>query len=173
MPPTMDESPPVFTLMAEGREEKLEAPPDMDEPLSSERPWPCPQCHKPVPSTFDVCWNCGTSRNGSLDPSFIREPLDIPRDEPEEPATQEAARHHGLQCPKCGSSKIIPKARVLAHGEHSGDVQVVIYGNPQALIFTAPLFGRLTADICGDCGHVELRVANPEELYEHYRQAAT
>ena len=25
--------------------------------------------------------------------------------------------------------------------------------------------------ICRDCGHVELRVANPEELYRHYRKA--
>jgi hypothetical protein len=160
----------------EEQEENSETAPDIDEPrpFSGERSWQCPQCQKPVPTSFDVCWNCGTSRDGIPDPSFVKEPLDIPRDQAEEqPATQEAARHHGLQCPKCGSSKIIPKARILDQGRHSdGDLKVVIYGNPQALIFKDRLYGRLMADICGDCGHVELRVENPEGLYDHYRQAS-
>jgi hypothetical protein len=53
-----------------------------------------------------------------------------------------------------------------------GDLKVVIYGNPEALIFKNRLYGKLTADICGDCGHVELRVENPEELYDHYHEAS-
>ena len=36
-----------------------------------------------------------------------------------------------LRCPKCGSSKIIPKAKVLAYGKHSESVQVVVYGTPR------------------------------------------
>jgi hypothetical protein len=61
--------------------------------------------------------------------------------------------------------------RVRRHHEDLGDLQVVVYGNPEALIFKDRLYGRLSADICGDCGHVELRFENPEELYQHYRQA--
>jgi hypothetical protein len=48
----------------------------------------------------------------------------------------------------------------------------VVYGDPEALIFKDRVYGRLKADICGDCGHVELRVENPGELYEHYRRTA-
>ena len=188
-PPNIDTSLPIFTPAAEERKENPETFPDTDEreenpeipldideprPLSSERSWRCPQCHKPVPNTFDVCWNCGTNQNGTPDPNFVKEPLEIPRDvAEEEPMTRGDMRAHGLQCPKCGSSKIIPKARILDQGQHSdGDLKVVIYGNPEALIFKNRLYGKLTADICGDCGHVELRVENPEELYDHYHEAS-
>jgi hypothetical protein len=185
LPSIVDDSLPVFKPTAEKREENSETLPDMDEreeiaetpldtdearPLSSEQSWRCPQCHKPVPNTFDVCWNCGTSQDGTPDPSFVKEPLEIPCDvAEEEPMTQGDTRNHGPQCPKCGSSKIIPKARILDQGQGSdGDLKVVIYGNPKALIFKDRLYGKLMADICGDCGHVELRVENAEELYDHY-----
>ena len=61
---------------------------------------------------------------------------------------------------------------VADQGPHSdGRLKVVIYGDPSALIFKDRLYGELKADICGDCGHVELRVANPQELYLHYRKS--
>jgi hypothetical protein len=48
-------------------------------------------------------------------------------------------------------------------------LKVVIYGDPAVLIFKDRLYGELQADICGDCGHVELRVTDPDALYNHYR----
>jgi hypothetical protein len=48
---------------------------------------------------------------------------------------------------------------------------VVVFGDPGALVFKDRLYGELWADICGDCGHVELRVANPRQLYRHYRKS--
>jgi hypothetical protein len=176
--PEVDESPLVLTPVSDKPEEireTLEAPPaDGNRPLWSEQSWTCPQCHKPVPRTFDVCWNCGTSRDGTLDPNFVREPVDIPSDAPDDESTiEETAPRHGLLCSKCGSSKIIPKARVIDQGRNSdGHLEVVIYGKPDALLFKDRCYGRLTADICGECGHVELRVENPEELYDHYRRTA-
>ena len=159
--PDTDESPPVFTPMAEETGEGSEAIPDKDRPLRGERFWSCPQCHEPVPNTFEARWNCGTSRDGTVDPDFVKEPLDRPRDQAEEvPTTHGTAQRHSLQCPKCGSSKIIPRARVPIHP--NADLSVVVYGNPDALIFKEQLLGPLRADICGDCGHVELRVENPE-----------
>ncbi len=35
--------------------------------------WNCGKCAENIEDTFDVCWNCGTSNDGSLDASFIRE----------------------------------------------------------------------------------------------------
>ncbi len=173
-PPDMAESPAVLTPVAKERAQREEPPPDMDgpPPRRSNRSWQCPQCQQSVPGTFDVCWNCGTSRSGIPDADFVKAPLDSPPHGAEEkPAAQEAARRHGRQCAKCGSTKIIPKVRVLDQGQHSnGDLQVVVYGNPEALVFKDRLYGKLTADICGECGHVELRVENPAELFQHYRQ---
>lgn len=33
--------------------------------------WTCSKCGSVVDSTFEVCWNCGTSQTGVEDPSFI------------------------------------------------------------------------------------------------------
>lgn len=33
--------------------------------------WTCPKCGSKVDPSFDVCWNCGTSREGVEDPNFV------------------------------------------------------------------------------------------------------
>jgi uncharacterized protein YbjQ (UPF0145 family) len=32
--------------------------------------WSCPKCRELVEDEFDVCWNCGTAKDGTQDPSF-------------------------------------------------------------------------------------------------------
>jgi hypothetical protein len=32
--------------------------------------WTCPKCKIEVEPAFDVCWSCGTSRDGDEDPDF-------------------------------------------------------------------------------------------------------
>lgn len=32
--------------------------------------WSCPKCGADVEASFDVCWSCGTSRDGVEDPDF-------------------------------------------------------------------------------------------------------
>jgi hypothetical protein len=34
--------------------------------------WECPKCRERHQDSFDVCWNCGTSRDGTGDPTFAR-----------------------------------------------------------------------------------------------------
>ncbi len=53
----------------------------------------------------------------------------------------------------------------------SGMLNVVIPGNPGALVFKDRRFGKVYADICGQCGHIQLRVKNPASLYAHYMKA--
>jgi hypothetical protein len=48
---------------------------------------------------------------------------------------------------------------------------VVVYGNPGAILFKDRLFTDVSADVCGQCGHMEMRAVKPEELYEHYLKA--
>jgi len=33
--------------------------------------WTCPKCGSKVDPGFDVCWNCGTARDGTEDPTFV------------------------------------------------------------------------------------------------------
>lgn len=131
--------------------------------------WTCPQCGQFAPDGFEVCWNCGTSREGLPDPGFSTEPES---DDKPGPTEQVACKRPSRACLKCGSKKIIPDTRIYDQGEHSdGRLQVVVYGDPGALIFKDRMFKQLRADICGECGHVELTVDEPQELYEHYLQS--
>lgn len=72
-------------------------------------------------------------------------------------------------CTNCGSPKIIPTVRVLDEGLGStGFLEVVVEGNPGASVFKDPVRAMLVADICGECGHTELRATEPERLYQAY-----
>ena len=75
-------------------------------------------------------------------------------------------------CEICGSKNIIPDVRILDQGQHSnGVLEVLICGNPNALIFKDKLTGQLKAHVCGECGHTELKVANPKALYRKYKDS--
>jgi len=32
--------------------------------------WKCPSCGENLEDTFDLCWSCGTTREGTVDPNF-------------------------------------------------------------------------------------------------------
>ncbi len=32
--------------------------------------WTCLKCHEQVEENFEVCWNCGSAKDGTEDPSF-------------------------------------------------------------------------------------------------------
>lgn len=34
--------------------------------------WNCPKCHETIDDEYEICWNCGTTRDGVEDPAFER-----------------------------------------------------------------------------------------------------
>lgn len=118
--------------------------------------WECNKCHEKLEDSFEVCWNCGTSRDVSKDSQSQTD------DSAVEP----------LVCSKCGSQEVIPDVRIIdrGHANSRRDLEVELYENPDALIFKGTHAGTLIASICGRCGYAELRVSNPEELLEVYRR---
>jgi hypothetical protein len=75
-------------------------------------------------------------------------------------------------CIRCKSEKVVPRVRVKAGGPNGPelvDITAVIYENPDAMVFTYPHRGSLYARICGECGHAEMFVENPQEFYEVYK----
>ena len=161
---------------------------DSEEPPLPDRrasAWNCPRCGETVPGTFDLCWKCQTTKDGEKtedsEPEFFEEDLDASKPDEQLEPTDLDAEPLGLEddegqspsaCPQCGSSKMMLGVTVCDQGQGSrGTLTVVICGDPSALIFKDRLYGELRANICGDCGHVELRVTNPRELYRHYRKA--
>lgn len=76
------------------------------------------------------------------------------------------------RCELCGSDRVIPNVQVFDQGHYSdGKLKLVVCGVPDAIFFKDRLFGEVQAYVCGDCGHVALRVANPRELYDKYQES--
>jgi len=78
-------------------------------------------------------------------------------------------------CPRCGSEKIIPGVPLPDHydqmGQWSNQAEVDVEGAPRAWVFKDSASGQLSLDICGACGHADLRVSNFRDLYEKYARS--
>ena len=78
------------------------------------------------------------------------------------------------RCRSCGSDRIIPDVPLLDHygdwGGKSGQAAVEVHGAPDAWVFKDTGTGGLSLQVCGDCGHADLRVGNYRELYAKYQQ---
>ena len=178
----LDEVPAPVTPLLKPVQEGLPVDPRSDEnpitlPIESNavstgqdidcRHWTCMTCGEQIEFNFENCWNCGTASDGTIDSDFVRD------QEVSEPLTFEKVPLESvlpiISCSKCGSSKIIPRVEILDQSEgKTGRITCMVVGNPNALIFRDRMYGEIRADICGDCGHVELRVEDALKLYEHY-----
>jgi predicted nucleic-acid-binding Zn-ribbon protein len=142
--------------------------------------WDCPHCGEKHEDSFEVCWNCGSSKDGTIDPSFRRaddgDTSPAPKDSPRREAPVVSAAVGGGTvpvCPKCGSREVIPDVRIVDRGDNDWkrDLEVEVYDNPGALIFKGTHAGTLRASVCGRCGYAELYVTNSEELLASYRRS--
>ena len=146
---------------------------DSDAVIASS-PWTCSACGEDVPATFDMCWQCGTSRDHPVLPDFDAAPAEVDRPQSETGKyLRRLAEEHGRNtCPKCGSSRMMHDLRLHYSGQGSETtLSVVFYGSPEAIIFKDAHYGEMVSDVCGVCGHVELRVTNAQDLYDHYRDS--
>ena len=70
-------------------------------------------------------------------------------------------------CPKCNSSKVIPKVDVIARGS-GRHIAALVVANPKAMLFPGANLGNLSACICGDCGFTEIYAEDSQNLYDAY-----
>ena len=74
-----------------------------------------------------------------------------------------------LSCVKCGSAKMIPRARVTElTGEYRGEISMGVTERPEALVSKGNKHVNVHARVCGECGYSELYVDDPGDLYESY-----
>ena len=74
-----------------------------------------------------------------------------------------------ITCELCGSDKVIPNVRTIDRDQSlSGPLQLAVSGKPQNLIFKDTVLGEIVAHVCGECGHLEMKVTNPAALYQKY-----
>jgi hypothetical protein len=129
--------------------------------------WICSQCAEEIPDSFDIFWNCGTDKSGHAGPRVLEGALKTDPIVSPPPSQAEIVEIDAkLLCNLCGSTKVVPNVQIVDR-ENSGH-HVVVYGSPGALFFKDVCWGEITADVCGECGHTQLRVRNFKELYDHY-----
>lgn len=75
-------------------------------------------------------------------------------------------------CSRCGSDKVIPELPLLDRygdvGAFTSPTEVKVHGAPEAWVFKDSVASELRADVCGECGHVDLRVDDFRALYAKY-----
>jgi hypothetical protein len=131
--------------------------------------WQCTKCRETIEDSFDLCWNCGTSKDGVEDPSFRKaedteitpsaaafevRPSTVPGTALTEDAIQTgegAARMAPAvpsKCPHCGGLDLIRAVKLGLTGT-AGNVGLD-YQTLLVLVGTEPLY----ADLCKACGSV-------------------
>jgi predicted nucleic-acid-binding Zn-ribbon protein len=84
-------------------------------------PWTCSRCGEHVERNFDVCWNCGTDRDGNEDPDFFHEWDGTERDSAERDATQDVVNFEPvtmpISCSHCGSNDLYTRRLSSAGSE--------------------------------------------------------
>lgn len=98
--------------------------------------WTCPKCSSEVEDTFEVCWNCGTTREGVEDPNFVRAdeaaPILDPRYDPIATPDPSIKAHwttiHGDPSDElvvCYQAASLPEAKFLADQLVENDIPAV------------------------------------------------
>ena len=72
-------------------------------------------------------------------------------------------------CKFCESSKIMENISIVdfSHANKKKELSVEIQTTDR-ILFNKFKNGKLKAQICGSCGHVDLKVTNAKELWEAY-----
>ncbi|MDP2344395.1 MAG: hypothetical protein Q8O67_25780 [Deltaproteobacteria bacterium] len=73
-----------------------------------------------------------------------------------------------MKCRRCNSEKVVPGARVLTSASLFKTDDLRVHVKLNAL---EPLFAKLSADVCGDCGAVDLVCAEAQEFYSAWAAA--
>lgn len=137
--------------------------------------WQCKKCREPNEESFDLCWSCGTDKDGHQDPSFrVYADAEAGERGMNSPAAASSAaqtarlRPRSSACPKCGSHQRIPAVRVVDRDGNipeKNSLVVRLDRHPEAWFYKDPESVELEAEICGQCGYTELYATNPTALW--------
>ena len=121
--------------------------------------WTCSQCREEVDDGFEVCWNCGSSVDGTPDPEFKRvsESAEQPAENAEwvERPPQTPARR---ACPDCrGDMRPIRLVDNTGRDRRHEPLRYAAGDAEQGLFWGRyPLAGEVEAVTCVGCGRIVL-----------------
>ena len=114
--------------------------------------WTCRKCNESGEDGFDVCWKCGTSREGIEDPAFRTDPT--PTETESAPVTKLV---NPISCPRCNKALEYVGRKRFHEGTNWG-----FFGEVGELFVKREHFDVY---VCPRCGRVEFFVDGTGEEY--------
>lgn len=114
--------------------------------------WRCVECDAEVDDNFDLCWNCGTSSDGILDPDFrsVADDNSQTSDETSEETEVEQSSNSCLRCDIPLHYRGVTRLDIFRDNDTlTGDLIEAVTG-------LSVNQKRLYVYVCRQCGHVEL-----------------
>jgi len=162
----------------------IKALPETEESARAEDPdeaatsgdWTCATCSERLPEGFEVCWNCGTDRQGVVAPDFVRavdsrdssaspmddassdEGLSTPAGDDEFASAPAPAGSGHCVCLDCGG-RTRPIQLIDSTGQdraHEDLKYAASDAERGRFLSRFPVAGVIRAMMCPDCGHVSL-----------------
>ncbi|MDB5337699.1 MAG: hypothetical protein JWN70_3318 [Planctomycetaceae bacterium] len=110
--------------------------------------WQCVECQSDVEDNFEICWNCGTSSDGVLDPEF-RSAVDDVEAHAENDEVDEQSSNTCLRC------EVPLYYRGAARLDIFRDKDTILGDVIEAVTGVSVNTEWLYVYVCRQCGHVE------------------
>ncbi|MDG2221701.1 MAG: hypothetical protein P8L85_09985 [Rubripirellula sp.] len=115
--------------------------------------WICSKCQESVEDSFDLCWSCGTSKDGTEDPEFqaVKDVAAETESSMDELATAayQSPQAEEVVCDYCGANEF--KMNVCLSNTHDAHAVGLAYRDPELASGCEPL----CADLCLGCGTIQ------------------
>jgi hypothetical protein len=112
--------------------------------------WLCKKCHEEMKDSFDVCWNCGTSKDGVEDPDFQKTEEVQPAQSSPAFKCEEEIEPNPITCPRCNCELNYVGTKSFHEGTRWG-----VLGDLGELFVNKE---RFDVYCCSRCGRVEFFV---------------
>ena len=112
--------------------------------------WQCATCREKLENSFDVCWSCGTSKDGVEDPDF-RKADDIPPEQVTKAIvqvaeSQEEPEKNPIMCPRCDHKLDYVGTKAFHEGTRwgvLGDLGELFVNRENFDVYCCPRCGRV------------------------------
>jgi uncharacterized protein YbaR (Trm112 family) len=116
--------------------------------------WQCVKCREKLEDGFDVCWNCGTSKDGVEDPDF-RKVDDVSPEQFSEPVAEAVEDGHEpdpIMCPQCRRKLDYVGTKAFHEGARwgvLGDIGELFVNKERFDVYCCPRCGRVAFFVDG------------------------
>ena len=108
--------------------------------------WQCVKCREQLEDSFNVCWSCGTSKDGVEDPEFLKAD-DVPREQISAAVERgDESEKNPIMCPRCRRKLDYVGTKAFHEGTRwglLGDLGELFVNKERFDVYCCPRCGRV------------------------------